>query len=88
MILAPILTISCLSSVAAQRWQHSSATDGLAIAGRARRNLRKIQDVINDASEETAALEEDEVPFVDGFADQSMSMLMLVDNEVCFFGVR
>ncbi|EJK76131.1 hypothetical protein THAOC_02124, partial [Thalassiosira oceanica] len=58
-------------TIAAQR---SSVADGL--AGRARRNLRSLQ----DASEETAAFEEDEVPFVDELADLSMSMLMLVDD--------
>ena len=74
MIFALVLLL-CPCSVAAQ---HTPAADGL--AGRARRNLRSLQDV----SEETAALEDDEVPFVDFFADQSMSMLVqpLVDDEV------
>lgn len=72
MIFGALLLTICLCTVAAQ---HSSAADGL--AGRARRNLRSLQ----DASEETAAFEEDEVPFVDEFADLSMSMLMVDDGE-------
>ena len=77
--------ILCLCSVAAQ---HTPAADGL--AGRARRNLRSLQDVSEEPCIKTtkqitiAASEDDEVPLVDFLADQSMSMLIQppVDDEV------